>query len=246
MTKVHQLPNGADSALSVPALSLAPLKDLGGAQAAMLFLDGQYLLQWREDGREVTKFLSPSDVRQAFVGEPVDSGWIGTQVCRWGTCQRGEYLASFHPPSVFPLLITEGKSAVARRLKVPLPGLFFLGIEKDYYVWAMAGDRFDPAAPLAAAPLPNVNESGQICFGVNQPPRAVGKGIERAWTLFMTSTFTDHSVKGKSRKHRDDVRLTLQELAQARARKYPAKDLVKLELTAETVMTHVYQRSRAN
>jgi len=92
-------------------------------------------------------------------------------------------------------------------------------------------------APLFAAPLPNVSESGQICFGVNLPPRAAGEGIERAWSLFMKSTFTDHSVKGKSRKHPDDIRLSLQELAQARARKYPAKDLIKLELTAETIMT---------
>lgn len=121
-----------------------------------------------------------------------------------------------------------------------------MGIEKDYYVWAMAGDHFNPAALLSAAPLPNVSESGQICFGVNHPPRAAGGGIERAWTLFISSTFTDHSVKGKSRKHRDDVRLTLQELAQARARKYPPKDLIKLELTAETVIRQVHGRSRPN
>ena len=240
MSKVHQLPNGA------PALSLAPLKDLGGAQAALLFLDGQYLLEWREDGREVTKFLAPSDVRQAFASEPVDSGWLGVQVCRWGTCQRGEYLASFKPPCIQTVFLIEGKTTQVRRLKIPLPGFFFLGIEKDYYVWAMAGDHFHPAAPLSAAPLPNVSESGQICFGVNLPPRIGGKGIERAWSLFMKSTFTDHSVKGKSRKHPDDVRLTLQELAQARARKYPAKDLIKLELTAETVIRQIHGRSRVN
>jgi len=246
MSKGHQLPNGADAALGAPALSLAPLKDLGGAQAALLFLDGQYLLEWSEDGREITKFLAPSDVRQAFAGEPVDSGWLGTQVCRWGTCQRGEYLASFRPPSIYTLFLTEGKSAPARRLKVPLPGFFFLGIEKDYYIWATTGDHLYPTAPLFAAPLPNISESGQICFGANLPPRATSEGIERAWSLFMKSTFTDHSVKSKSRKHPDDVRRTLQELAQARARKYPAKDLIKLELTAEMVIQQIHGRSRAN
>jgi hypothetical protein len=97
---------------------------------------------------------------------------------------------------------------------------------------------------LFAAPLPNIDENGAICFGSNVVPKATTETIEEAWHIFLASPFTNHSVNGKSHKYPDDVREQLMRLvgepalspSKGRHRRYPIEDLVSLNRSANTVI----------
>ena len=66
-------------------------------------------------------------------------------------------------------------------------------------------------------------------------PQAAPTGdyaLTKAWEVFFATPFNNHHVDGKSRrrKYRADVRELLLDLEKQQARKYPVKDLVKLNL----------------
>jgi hypothetical protein len=179
-------------------------------QAALVFVGNQYLLRWKEREAIHTKFISPASVRAAFSAEPIDTGWLPPNVCRWGTGASGDWAVLSIPP-------------MRHSLNVPLPALVFMRIGSAGYIWALKDD-FAPDAQLYHAPLPNVNHSGAICFGGN---RLEGCTLSQAWQLFLDSPFTSHQTNGKSRRQPDDVRLLLASLH--KKRRYPLRDLAPLQ-----------------
>ena len=108
----------------------------------------------------------------------------------------------------------------------PLPGFVMLGVEDKYWLWAVAGERFDPAALPHQAPVPNVYSTGIICWGSNPPPAASAQTMQQGWNRFITSPFNDHLVQGKSRKHSTDVTQQLLTLSRGRRKTYSTNDLV--------------------
>lgn len=207
-----------------PALQKAPLT---GLKAQLLIFEGQYLLHYRtESGAEASaekfKFISPEAVRLAFSASPVDSGWLGAGICRWGAVREGNWLVKFFPPKDNYLLQLklpdhqgQPKTNTASMIEVALPGLVFMGIGQNYYLWAIKEAEFRPEAHLYAAPLPNLYQDGRICWGQNLPPAVSAQTIETAWQLFISSEFSEHLVQGKSRAFSQDVRHQLLTLGEA-------------------------------
>lgn len=200
------------------------LKPPAGCAAALFFLDGQLLFQHDGGGALKSKFISPAAARQAFAGEPIDSGWLPGGVNRWGTGARGVWMVRWHAPAVYTLR-REGKSA-PQRLRVPMPALIWFGQRHNYYIWAMKGETFNPANLLYRAPLANVNHRGLICFGQNAHPD-VSKGFAATWRTFWDAPFNDDHRNGKSHAHKDNINTHLLKLAKAKAAQYPAKDLIE-------------------
>jgi PRTRC genetic system protein B len=122
-------------------------------------------------------------------------------------------------------------------LEIPMPALAFFGYGQRYYLWAFKDNELGSETMLFAAPLPNLDANGAICFGGNVVPKASAKSIQEAWRLFLASPFTNHSANGKSREYPNDVRTQLMRLAEKRRRRYPLDDLVSLNRTAERVIS---------
>jgi len=218
-------------------LMISPMS--GDETAALLFLCGdQYLFRYRnKDGSIAHKFISSAAVRAAFAEEPIETHWLPNNVKRWGIGKRGEWIVITFPPQKHRFaFVTEDDERKTVSLELPMPGLAFFGYEQRYHLWAFTDAELKGDTPLFAAPLPNVDANGAICFGSNLVPKASAKTIEEAWRIFVTSPFTNHSVNGKSRQYPNDVRRQLIRLAEKRRRAYPLADLVSLNRTANMVI----------
>ncbi len=221
-------------------MNLAHLSSISDDEtAALLFICGdQYLFRHRtKEGGVAYKFVSAASVRAAFAEETIDTNWLPSNVRRWGIGKHGEWIVIAFPPQRHPFtFVSESGDERTITLELPMPGLAFLGYGQKYHVWAFKDKELKADTTLFAAPLPNVDANGAICFGSNAVPKASATAIQSAWQLFLASPFTAHSLNGKSRKYPDDVRKQLNRLIAGRARRYPLADLVSLNRTANMLI----------
>ena len=220
-------PNPIISSDIIRSVLADPPRNSSAIRAELLFLDGYYIFH-RQDkdlpAADIYKCVSPTALRTAFSFEPIDTGWMQPGIVRYGTGSMGTYLVKFIPPLMHLLNCDE-----IGTLKILLPAMLFMGMEKKYWVWAIKGKTFDPKAVAFHTPLPNVYNSGQVCWGVNEPPDASPQGIEPAWNLFIFSLFTNHLATGKSKSHLSDVRQQLLKLHQRGKRStYSNSDLMPI------------------
>jgi hypothetical protein len=244
-------------------LELRPLR----ADAALYWVNGQYLFKWMDGATERSKCIAPASVRSAFSREPVDSGWLPPHTVRCGSAANGDYEVLFFPPQRIPVRFVNGsvftpltaacapeaRTSAARApqasriltIELPMPALLFIGFGQTYAIYAAAARAFAPDMPLFHAPLPNVSAHGLICFGETQPPPAGQGRASGAWQTFCDSPFTDHGVDGKSRRHADDIRQTLVDVAADCLAGYPTDDLVPLNFaTPECAVRNLLQGGR--
>jgi PRTRC genetic system protein B len=207
--------------------------------AALLFICGdQYLFRYRvKDGGVAYKFVSSASVRAALAEETIDTNWLPNNARRWGIGKRGEWIVITYPPQrhCFTFEQEDGGEKMTT-LEIPMPALAFFGYGQRYYLWAFKDAELRCDTALFAAPLPNIDANGAICFGGNVVPKASAKTIQEAWHIFLASPFTNHSVNAKSQRYPDDVRKQLMRLAEGRRRRYPLADLVSLNRTANMVI----------
>jgi PRTRC genetic system protein B len=204
--------------------------------AAVLMIEGSYYYQRRIPGnpnRYTYKCLSPEQLAIAFANGNLDSGWMPPGVMRYGRSTKGNWGIYYIAAKKHTLIISD------RLYEVPLPPLVWIGFNSNYWVVAIKG-RFTPNAIVYHAPLPNVYDEGQICWGSNTPPSLQinsAEALVKAWTLFKESPFNNHLSVHKSRAYSSDVREMLNHLIQSKAKKYPTDDLILLadkKLTIET------------
>lgn len=212
------------------------------ADAALFFVEGQYLFHTRGEKGEETKYLSPAAIKQAFMLEAVDSGWLPCEAVRWGTCGRGSYIVSFFAPARRTLLIHSDDDLSETSLTVPLPGLVFVGLDQSWYIWAVRARKFSPDLELFHTPLPNIGQTGLICFGANQHPEVVRHGNQAAWELFISSAFNSHHADGKSLEYPQNILFRLHSLSTKKAARYPVRDLVSLRCTVNEAVRRLIER----
>jgi hypothetical protein len=211
----------------------------------VLILPGQYLHHYRRDNEEYFDFLAPESLSMAFRQVAIDSGWIPSNVQRWGVLPSGRWMVAFFPPARYPLDldVVEGE---ATRGEVPLPAMVFAGRDSTYYVWATRERAFSPGSLLYQAPLSNVYTDGRICYGTNEPPPVAANTIEEAWRLFISSPFNNHIAGHKSVAQPQDVRLLLRTLGSHE--QYPLEDLLPCyygrQLTVDTMVKDVLFAAR--
>lgn len=210
------------------ARSIAQRTTNSNIQAQLLFLPGQYLLATTQGDITTYKLLSPNDLKAAFTGEPVDSGFLSANTIRWGTSYLGEYVVQYYPPQKYGMTLTDIKGGDLVVLTVPMPGLVFMGCGSSYWVWALK-EEVSASTQLYHAPLPNVESLGSICFGTLNPNKSSASGMSQIWELLWATPFNSHTVQHKSKKYPVDVRSHLIELHNKKSRKYPVKDLLPLQ-----------------
>lgn len=233
-----------------PAKQLSSVRN---AEAALFFVEGQYLLKWIEGGVEYGKYLSPASARAAFAKEPIDSGWLPSGVLRCGNGSRGAWMLKWFEPAIYRMTIdvaakeekAKRKVKALRSIRVPMPSLIWFGQKSHYYIFAAKESKFKSDAILYRAPLPNVDSHGLICFGQNTHMDVAKGGFDKTWKTFWEAPFSDHHDNGKSNSEKDHVLTALSSLAKARATKYPLGDLVKANTTLESVIAQLTRRSEA-
>ena len=213
------------------------------AKAALFFLEGLYQLNYLEGSVEKTKFLSPSQIGKAFsVKDVFDSGWLETSILRFALGAKKKHkILSVLPAGRRKIFVTdprpneereshgESTSDSAVELEVPLPTLLLLGCGKEYYLWATLDKVITQKSKICAAPLPNLDSSGDICFGKNTAPECRFDTIESVWRLILDSPFNNHQAANRCRTHEDDVRKLLFTLEGKKT--FPKNALIKTNHT---------------
>ncbi len=192
----------------------------------LIILEGQYLIRYQKDNQTLTQFISSEAVRNAFSELPIDSGFLSPGIVRIGSHQKAQWIVKFIPPSRHNSLTLENRSNF-QILSIPLPGLVLIGVNQQYYLWAIKSKLFDPQSQAYNAPFPNINPfNGRICFGANPVPIALATTINDVWNLFIKAPFNGDSVSGKSRQFPQDIRRQWENLTNTKS--YPLRDLIAI------------------
>lgn len=213
------------------------------AKAALFFLEGHYQLNYREGSVERTKFLSPAQIGRAFrAKDAFDSGWLQTSVIRFAQDRKTHKILSVLPAARRKIFITDPRGADEREnddensmedaileLETPLPTLLLLGSGQSYYLWATLDETVNQKSKICAAPFPNLNSSGGICFGKNTAPECRLDAIEKVWRLILDSPFNSHQTENRCRPHPKDARRFLLALDGKKA--FPKNALIKTQHT---------------
>ena len=190
----------------------------------------------------ITEFpVDPAQVALALAAKVTfDTGLLSgnTLLVRQDSVKK--LVVEYRPPAKTGLFIDGSETA----LRVPLPGLVLIRAASDdktpqYAVYAVKRRPEKLDIPLFHAPLPNVFNSGSICWGT--VPRVEdaalrGSSLANDWTMLLGSAFGDHAVGGKSKRHPQDIRRLLIELEGKKATRYPTGDLVPVKKTLGQVV----------
>jgi hypothetical protein len=132
-------------------------------------------------------------------------------------------------------------------LRVPLPPLLMVRTTNEdrnpsYMVYAVKRRPASLDVALFHAPLPNVYNTGSICWGsvrrVSDEALA-GASLAQDWSMLLGSPFGDHGCSGKSKSHPRDIRQKLIEMEKRGSRRYPTADLIPAKRTLAQVLEAV-------
>lgn len=180
----------------------------------------------RRDARgDHYKFVSMAAVRDALKCGPIDTGWLTPGVVRAGSTAKGDFAVLIIPAGRHTIPVERAKGAGIEDLTLNLPTFAFIGHGKSYHVYALKSPADAGRALTFRAPLPNVFDSGRICWGSNTPPSCSVGTIAQAWALFMAAPFNGHAASNKVKGEKGDVRAFLRKVARSRG-KFPADKLV--------------------
>lgn len=207
--------------------------------ATVYIMHGQYIVRYQDNQQKFSKFVSPDVIRAAFTQIPIDSGFLPSGTVRWGSYSQGNWVVKFIPPQQTSIFLADTSKPNA--LRIPLPGLVFLGIGYRYFLWAVKTREFEPQAGVFHAPFPNINADGSICFGSNRVPKCSSTTLESAWQLFLSSPFNGDSATGKSKLNPNDVQKQLRAITSKR--RYPLRDLVPICTYSRLTIAQIIERT---
>lgn len=210
------------------------------AKAALFFLEGHYQLKWRMGSVERTKFLSPKQIGRAFSDKDAfDSGWLEANVVRFAQEKKTHKILSCLPAGRRKIFITDPRPMGEREasekdesvleIEIPLPTLLLIGLGQKYYLWATLDKTISQKSKISHAPFPNLDSSGEICFGANAKPECRLDTIETVWRLILDSPFGADRAAERCRTHPEDARKFL--LALDGKKVFPKNALIKTNHT---------------
>lgn len=199
------------------------------------------MLRKDEDGRVSEYPVDPDQVAAALAAKTrFDTGLLTdtTLLVRQEGVQK--MVVDYRPPQLTGLYLDGSETA----LRVQLPGLILIrrtaeANQPAYQLFAVKQRPITLNEPLYHAPLPNVFNTGSICWGtvpqVSDTTLASTSLLED-WKTLLGSPFGDHACGGKSKAHPRDIRQQLIALEARKARQYPKRDLVPAKQTLRQVL----------
>lgn len=222
-----------------------PPRTIEGSRGELIFLDGQLLFHYfdREAQTDAYKLLTVDSVRQAFMKESFDSGWIPEGIARWGITPGCLWFVKFIPPGRHKFYFADmGLQFPSRSQILPMPALVFVGIGSDkrdrYHVFALAEDKIltHVKQEVFYAPLPNIGNNGAICFGDANPPKVTLQNADAAWKLFLETEFNNHSQDKKSQYSDKSIYEAYQHFLTPDSETYPVSDLVRFRYSFDSLI----------
>ncbi len=191
------------------------------------FYDESIVLQNHDAGGGGKSFriVDARDIANALAGElSFGSGMLPENTLWWSNSKAGPVTALWLAPGIRRLALQVKGMGPPERYNVPLPGLVFLCIPGQApWVYAASHRPTGPKDRVYKAPLANVYNNGNTCGGNNKFPADVS-GIPDS---FLRSFFTPHAdIRGRSKKHPEDITRMWKELDKKKAQEYPIIDLV--------------------
>ncbi len=178
-----------------------------------------------------------NEVCNAFNQFGANTGLLSIDTLFWssrgGSLQIGVWL----PPSVRTIHLQV--KAKPETLRIPLPGLMFVGHGTQYSVFALIERPTTGREMLYVAPLPNVHDNGAVCEGNVKFPVASAQSMRAAINLFFESFFNSDLSGNKIK--RGELLAFLRKLK--RARKFPINQLVESDVTVNEFITGTRSQS---
>jgi PRTRC genetic system protein B len=199
-------------------------RPLADSDAEILFYGGSIIYHSIQGGIHQIKGLSPQSLRAAFSSVSLDSGWHNSNLVRNGFTESWWGL-EFYPPQIYRIFIAD------RTLKIPLPGFYWLGMGKSYYLIATNCSKHHPKNVLFYPPISNIFDNLAVCWGENDPPQASSSAMKEAWELFWSSEFSNHNTNGRIR--RGDVKSLWQNLHEKKRKRFSNGELLPYNLSLE-------------
>jgi hypothetical protein len=194
------------------------------------------LLRKREGDAVAEYAVDPAQIALALAAKVTfDTGLLSTETLLVRQNGVKRLVVEYRAPQKTGLYL-EGSD---RPLRVPLPPLLLIRVTSEdknpqYQVYAAKVRPTKLDTPLFHAPLPNIFNSGSICWGsVRRVSDAAlqGNSLVADWDLLLGSPFGDHACAAKSRSHPQDIRQKLIDLERRQARVYPKSDLIPVKKT---------------
>ena len=116
-------------------------------------------------------------------------------------CKGAGFMAWYCKPQFRQLWFNNPKLGGQVTANVPHPGIVFIVTQRQWYVFAVAGDeRPEANTELHVAPYFNVWDGGRICTGNVDVPKGKMKWNSKAWEeAFFRSNFTHPNIHEKNR-----------------------------------------------
>lgn len=191
-------------------------------EAALYFLDGQYLFRHRNSQGAVTsKYITNESLVAAFSQTEQDSGWLPAGVVRVGHNQHGPWFVYSTPEQKIDITVYPTES-----LTIPLPRLVMLAGGKGVYFWATGSKFFDYDAEGFSAPFPNLYSDGKVCWGGNLVPEIAAENARKIWQKFFGSLFNQDLSVRKCKGHDENVLDLLRELSVENKRRFPKREMI--------------------
>jgi hypothetical protein len=200
------------------------------------------VLMRKREGDTITEYaVDPAQVAVALAAKVTfDTGLLSGDTLLVRTEGVRKIIVEYRKPQKSGVYLDGSETA----LRVPLPGLLMIRATNEdrnptYAVYAVKRRPAALEATLHQAPLPNVFNSGSICWGSVQrlsDEALSGASLAQDWAMLLGSPFGDHACSGKSGSHPHDIRQKLIELEQKAARRYPTSDLIAAKRTLGQVL----------
>lgn len=151
-----------------------------------LYPEATILEKVLSDGSHVIHPISPTDLAAQLNQIPLATGLLPANTLFWRHSGGQVGIGIYVPPRRWRPI------ANGRHYHIPLPGLVFFGLGREYTVFAVKQKPTSAEAPLFHLPTPNVNTEGKICLGQAPFPEAHNTTIEAALKLFMEGSEFNH------------------------------------------------------
>src|SRR5258708_6889449 len=204
---------------------------------------GIMMRQCLEDGGETEHAVSPEQLATALSAKVrFESGLLSSNtLC---LCAEGvkRTVVEYRPPQKTALFLDGSDHPIC----VPLPGLLMIRVTNSndnprYAIYAVKDRPTTLDVTVYYAPLPNVGYT-DVCWGSVKKVSTeslTGSNLVEDWQQFLGSLFTNHSVSRKSKSYPNDIRAKLISLEARKARVYPRRDLIKVDLKLSEILKKV-------
>jgi len=189
------------------------------------------------DGDVITEYpVSPEQAASALAAKMTfTTGLLSTDTLYVWQEGGTQVVAEYRKPQLTGVFLEGSEVAV----RVPLPGMVLIRLTRhqqrsDYKLYAVKRRPKQMDVPLYHAPIPNVFNSGGICWGTVErvsDNALASVSLAEGWSQLLGSPFGSHACSGKSKAYRDDVRKQLLALEAAGKKRYPTTDLIEAKST---------------